>query len=81
MTDEDARDLMQESRREERLSLEGPMLRIRDVAALVGLSKNKVRDDVTRGALKVVRVKCGQRWMHLVDREEAARYMAELFRA
>ena len=76
--DQHARDLLQESRRQELLA--SGRLRLREVAELVGLSKTKVRDDVTRGALTVVKMRCGTRCMFLVEASEARRYMAELFR-
>ena len=68
-----------ESRRQDLLSRE--RLRLREVAELVGLSKTKVRDDVARGALSVVKVRCGTRWMFLVETAEARRYLSELFHA
>lgn len=56
-------------------------LRLRDIARLAGISKRKVLDDVHRHELAIVKVKCGTRWMALVDRDEADRYIAELFHA
>ena len=56
-------------------------LRLRDVAVIAGLSKGKVRDDAKRGNLRTVKVRAGTRWMFLVEREDARRYLADLFRA
>jgi hypothetical protein len=55
--------------------LDGPPVRVRDVAAWAGFSKDKVLDDARRGELEVVWRKCGrQRWA-FVEREEARRYL------
>lgn len=62
-----------------RIDLEGPRLRLRDIAVRAGISKSKVLDDVRRGDLVIVRLRCGTRWMALVDPAEATRYLAALF--
>ena len=77
-----AKDVLQQAEWENRLaSVRGERLRLRDIAAVAGISKGKVRDDANRGNLVVVKVKCGQRWRFEVLREEARRYLAELFHA
>lgn len=73
--------LLAEGERLEKLSLYGDRLRLRDVAAVAGISKGKVRDDVKRGYLLVVKVKCGTRWRFEVPQAAARQYLAELFHA
>jgi hypothetical protein len=82
----DAEALLETARREDRLALQaleqaGPPVRLKVVADIAGISKAKVRDDAKRGHLTVVQVRCGTRWMALVDRPEALRYLRQLFKA
>lgn len=59
----------------------GTRLRIKDVAALAGISKRKVLDDYYRGQFAIVKVQCGQRWRFEVEPSEAKRYLAQLLHA
>ena len=65
---------------EARLS-QGTRLRLRELADLAGVSKDKVMDDARRGEVEIVRVKCGQRWRAEVEPEQARRYLSRLLAA
>ena len=55
-----------------------PPVRLSVLARRIGISKDKLRDDVDRGYLTVTWIKCGTRKMGLVDEREARRYMVAI---
>lgn len=83
----DAERLLAESEQEERRSRrylrmsrealreDGPPVRVKTVAELAGISKQKVFADADRGVLTIKTRQCGQRWMGVIDRAEALRYL------
>jgi predicted DNA-binding protein YlxM (UPF0122 family) len=54
--------------------------RLSEIAKAAGISKTKVREDAKRGVLKTVQMQASTRWYAYVEREEARRYLRELFR-
>jgi hypothetical protein len=65
-------------RLEDMREAQGPPLRIRDIAALTGFSKQKVMADVRGGYLVAREIPCGRAVMWVVPFSEAQRYLREL---
>lgn len=59
----------------EQLQQGGPPVRIRDLSALTGFSKQKFFDAIDRGELDVKWIRTGQTRMATVERDEAWRYL------
>jgi hypothetical protein len=53
----------------------GPPIRLSVLAGILGMSKEKLKDDAKRGEFKVIRIRCGSMEYRHVDRAEALRYL------
>jgi hypothetical protein len=63
------------------LDTPGPAIRLSDLSALVGWSRQKLLTDAAHHYLTLVWVPCSSRQMATVERAEAARYYDSIQRA
>lgn len=81
---ERVRDVIEESKRvadEARRLLDdtdGPPIRIRYVAALLGMSRDKVLDDGRRGEFAIRWQRCGTKRYAFIERADARRYVERI---
>lgn len=60
------------------VAVERPPIKLKVLAARIGISKRKLLDDVKRGELLVRWVPCGTRKMGLVEPGEVDRYLQKI---
>ena len=53
-------------------------MRVKDVALLAGISKQKVFADADRGEVIIKPLPCGQKWMGVIERADALRYLDKI---
>lgn len=58
------------------LYVDGPPIRLSDLSKLAGFSRQKLMAD---GRLVILKAHCGTRFMAMVDRAEAVRYLGIIY--
>ena len=61
------------------LEVDGPPIRLSDLAALAGFSRQKLRAELAAGDLHGSKVRCATRFMVVIDRSEARRYLGAIY--